>query len=339
MANEQKQSIDTDVKEGEINQPEPSAKKSLPLWIALVVVLLASIGLSGWLYQQQRQQQDQSQVELTQLQTERQSLLSQLERTQNQLAELQTSQQSLSTAVGELTARQQSPTDDVMTQWQLREVEFLLNIANQRAVLAKDVVGAMQALQMADSKIKQLDDFQLHPLQEKIAEEMAALQAVAKVDVAAIGIQLQTAINRVDNLRVVNGPQTDSSSAQNQNADDEASSRWQQAAADIWQQVRSLVVIRHNENSDNAVLVPEQRYFLYQNLKLQLESARLSLLKADEAGYKHSLATAVEWLNQYFVGDERDAMLASLTALQDKSIVINIPDISGSLKWLKEFQQ
>ena len=87
------------------------------------------------------------------------------------------------------------------------------------------------------------------------------------------------------------------------------------------------------------MLVPEQRYFLYQNLRLQLESARLALLNADASSYKHSLQTAVSWLERYFAGDERDAMLNTLNALQQQQIEIAIPDISASLNWLKEYQR
>jgi uroporphyrin-3 C-methyltransferase len=118
-----------------------------------------------------------------------------------------------------------------------------------------------------------------------------------------------------------------------------AETSWRQAVSDIWQQMRSLVVIRHDETGEAAVLVPEQRYFLYQNLRLQLESARLALLNADSNSYQHSLQTAVSWLEKYFTGDERDAMLNSLRDLQGKQVDVAIPAISESLDWIKEYQQ
>jgi uroporphyrin-3 C-methyltransferase len=63
------------------------------------------------------------------------------------------------------------------------------------------------------------------------------------------------------------------------------------------------------------------------------------LFQSDATGFKQSLHTAITWLEQYFVGDERDAMLANLKALQQTEINIAVPDISGSLVWLKEYQQ
>ncbi len=88
-----------------------------------------------------------------------------------------------------------------------------------------------------------------------------------------------------------------------------------------------------------AVLAPEQRYFLYQNLRLQLESARLALLNPDTDSFQHSLKTAITWLEHYFTGDERDAMLETLNSLAEQNIDVSIPDISGSLNWLEEYQQ
>lgn len=119
----------------------------------------------------------------------------------------------------------------------------------------------------------------------------------------------------------------------------ESDAGWKQALDDIWQQMRSLVVIRHDQTGETAVLVPEQRYFLYQNLRLQLESARLALLNADNDNYQHSLQTAIDWLQQYFTGEQRDALLNTLKKLQDAQINISIPAISGSLNWLEEYQQ
>ncbi len=64
-----------------------------------------------------------------------------------------------------------------------------------------------------------------------------------------------------------------------------------------------------------------------------------ALLNADATSYQHSLNTAADWLRQYFTGDERDAMLTMVQTLQQENIAIAIPDISGSLNWLEEYQR
>ena len=75
---------------------------------------------------------------------------------------------------------------------------------------------------------------------------------------------------------------------------------------------------------------------MYQNLRLKLETARLALLERREGSYHDSLTSAEKWLKQYFIGEERDAALATLTALNSETITVTMPDISASLVWLKE---
>ena len=43
-----------------------------------------------------------------------------------------------------------------------------------------------------------------------------------------------------------------------------------------------------------------------------------------------------EELKQYFIGEERDAVLMTLAALNSEKITVTMPDISASLVWLKE---
>jgi len=167
-----------------------------------------------------------------------------------------------------------------------------------------------------------------------------SLQSLTTLDIPGMAIQLQTLAAHVDKLRVKKGPEVDfSESPDTADITSTETPAWKQAISDIWQQLRSLVVIRHDQTGEAAVLAPEQRYFLYQNLRLQLESARLALLNADNNSFQHSLKTAITWLDQYFTGEERDAMLASLNSLAEQKIDVSIPDISGSLNWLEEYQQ
>jgi len=337
--NNDKQQIDANVQDGEIlNQKTAQPAINRPLWIALAVVVLLVLVISGWFYQQLQQQK--TQIEATaSLQTDIISLEQTLSQREQQLSALQTQHQTLSDTLSEFMARDSLTSAEVKKTWALQEIEYLLNVANQRALLANDVAGAHQALTLADQQIQALADYRLHPLRALIAEELMALDALADIDRQGMALKLQTAANHVQRLRVKKGPEVDTAMLQAETESAVVESGWQQAVSDIWQQLRSLVVIRHDQTGEAAVLVPEQRYFLYQNLRLQLESARLALLNADNSSYQHSLQTAMSWLEKYFTGDERDAMLNSLRDLQGKQVDVALPDISASLDWIKEYQQ
>lgn len=336
--NENKQQIDDNVQDAEL-VTEKAAANNKAVWIALALLLLLMLGSAIWQYQQINSQQQQQTEQFNTLEGELATLQSSSELHQRQFMELGEQLKAQSKKLDEFMSRETLTSEELKRTWALQEIEYLLNVANQRALLAHDVDGAIRALEMADKQIQAMSDYRLHPLRALIAEEVMDLEALADIDTAGIAIKLQTAAKHVQTLRVKKGPEVEFDESQNMPSATESDAGWKQALDDIWQQMRSLVVIRHDQTGETAVLVPEQRYFLYQNLRLQLESARLALLNADNDNYQHSLQTAINWLQQYFTGDQRDALLNTLKKLQDAQINISIPNISGSLNWLEEYQQ
>ena len=69
---------------------------------------------------------------------------------------------------------------------------------------------------------------------------------------------------------------------------------------------------------------------------MKLEIARTALLGGREEIYHDSLTSAEHWLEQYFIGKESDAVLASVRSLNAIKITVVMPDISASLAWLKK---
>lgn len=338
--NENKQQIDDNVQDATLAADEKAVTQShKPVWIALIILFLLVLAGGGWLYQQITRDQQQQAERFSSFNDALTTVQSASSDQQRELIALNEQLQAQSDKLDEFISRETLTSEELKRTWALQEIEYLLNIANQRALLAHDVDGAIRALEMADKQIQAMSDYRLHPLRALIAEEVMDLEALADIDAAGIAIKLQTAANHVQTLRVKKGPEVEFDESQSMPSATESEAGWKQALDDIWQQMRSLVVIRHDQTGETAVLVPEQRYFLYQNLRLQLESARLALLNADNDNYQHSLQTAIDWLQQYFTGEQRDALLNTLKKLQDAQINISIPTISGSLNWLEEYQQ
>ena len=317
------------------------AKKPWFTWLFIVLLVIAS-GYLFWL--QTEQQKVVSSLEAKLAETSRianddstleAKIALQAEQTKTAVEAVEAQREIISQEMKTLADSLQLSNAEIKQQWALAEVNGLLNTANQQLLLAGNVKAALKAIELADKRVEQLDDFRLHPLRSLLAMEKMRLEEITDVDIEGMVLQLQTAINQADQLQVVSGPavaQIDSSEQQSA----EAEPTWKQAVDGVWQEIRSLVVIRHKQDGSAAVLVPEQRYFLYQNLKLKLETARFALLRFDVSLFKDSVNSAIDWLNEYFVGSERDAMIGSLTALQQVSISQELPDISGSSTWLKQ---
>jgi uroporphyrin-3 C-methyltransferase len=107
---------------------------------------------------------------------------------------------------------------------------------------------------------------------------------------------------------------------------------------DLWQGFKSMMVIRHHDKPIAAMLPPEQRYFLIQNLRLKLEGAKAALLGRDAAFFRDNLTAASAWVEQYFALESPEVrdFQQQLETLSDEQIAPTLPDITGSLRVLQE---
>jgi uroporphyrin-3 C-methyltransferase len=318
-----------------------SSKKTWISWL-LIIVLFIGCGSLFWLYIEQQKQLSELTSELSEVsrvanddsQIEA-KIAKQAKQTEAAVAALDEQRDALTQDMKKLAESLQLSNAEIQRQWALAEVNGLLNTANHQLLLAGNVKAALKAIELADKRVEELDDYSLHPLRALLASEKMALKELADTDIEGMVLQLQTAINQVDQLQVVSGPAV-AQINETEVVQPSSEPSWKQAVNGIWQEIRSLVVIRHKQDGSAAVLLPEQRYFLYQNLMLKLETARFALLRYDVSLFKDSLSSATTWLNDYFVGNERDAMISTLKAIQQVEVTQALPDISASSSWLKE---
>src|SRR5262249_58264930 len=67
---------------------------------------------------------------------------------------------------------------------------------------------------------------------------------------------------------------------------------WDRAWRAVWEELKGLVRVERLDASDRALIAPEGRVFLRENLKLRLLHARLALLQRDEAAFRGDLTPA-----------------------------------------------
>ncbi|MBL8524397.1 MAG: uroporphyrinogen-III C-methyltransferase, partial [Betaproteobacteria bacterium] len=106
---------------------------------------------------------------------------------------------------------------------------------------------------------------------------------------------------------------------------------------DLWHELKQLIRIRELDNGDPALLSPQQGYFLRENLKLRLLSARTALIARDETNYKEDMKLAREMLTRYFDPKAKVNVnaLALLKQLADNPLSIAAPDITASLNAMR----
>lgn len=225
--------------------------------------------------------------------------------------------------------------------WLMAEAEYLIQLANHRLLLEKDIATAAVALKAADARLAEVADPALLSIRKILANDLQTLNNIPTVDLAGLSVTLSALSNNIPNLPLrTPDPNTH---ILNQAEKTQASSDVKgikDLPAAIWNDIKSLIVIRNHEKPLQPLLAPDQHFFLIQNLALLLEQSRLALLNGHNEIYQERLATTEKWINQYFDTEHNVTrnMLASIDELQKFDIDPTLPDISSTFSAIKKYR-
>lgn len=216
--------------------------------------------------------------------------------------------------------------------WLLAEVEQTLNIASRELTLAGNVRAALIALQTADQRLARADKLQVVQLRRAITQDMERLKALPQVDVQGMSLKLDNLMALTSTLPL-SIPDTLIATDSTKAAAKTETSAISRFAADFWRDMQELVRIRRIDTSDSALLSPQQSYFLRENLKLRLLSARTALIARDDVNFKEDLRIARDMLAKYFDPKAKVNInaIAQLKQFADGPVSIAVPDITNSL--------
>ena len=102
----------------------------------------------------------------------------------------------------------------------------------------------------------------------------------------------------------------------------------------------SLVTVRRRVPEDQSLLSLDDKDYLRQGLWLQLESARLALMRNDASVYTGSLQRVNQTVEQFFHNGSSgvQALLLEITALKQVDIAPEMPDISAPWTQLRQLR-
>ena len=153
--------------------------------------------------------------------------------------------------------------------WLLAEAEYLLRLANQRLIMAGDVVAATALLNSADSILLELDEVSLHSARAAVATDLAALRAVPKVDVEGLYLRLAALIEQVQHLAIFELP------VQPARLEAAPAEDWQeklqQGYAEALHKLSDYIVIRRRDVPYEALMDPQWERMVRQNMRMLLE--------------------------------------------------------------------
>ena len=231
------------------------------------------------------QQQEKQAQELQQQQQSNAAIRQQMQK----LPTMQDALQQLSASVEKVYLQ----LDRNLASWALEEVEQLVLLANYRLALNADTGAAIVALKLADQRLLETGDPGAIASREQLAKDILQLQAIEPLDITGLALQLGELIRQAEHFPLLEAAFGLASAADSATTESTTEgTNWKRNLDEVWQDVQALVRIQNIDEPAAPLMAPEQRFYLRENLKLNLASARLALLQKDQENFKQSVAAA-----------------------------------------------
>ncbi len=219
-------------------------------------------------------------------------------------------------------------------QWALAEIEQVLLTAAQQLQLAGNVKAAIIALEGADIRLQRLDKPQFTALRRAIAADLAKLRAVPSLDEVGASARIEALVTGIPNWPLASAQTSEAAPVPR------VQKPGMSLGQEVWTELTRIVQIRRVDRNEAVLLPPDQAYFLRENLRLRLLSARLALLSQDQATFGTDLRAAADMLTRYF--NTRDdgvaAALKEIKRLSQLQIASKLPGIDASLAALDAYK-
>ena len=227
--------------------------------------------------------------------------------------------------------------DGARDAWLIAEAEYYMQIANAQLQLANNPQLAALALGMADERVVQMSNPALIDVRRAISDELAALDVMEKPDIAGATMTLASLARVVESLPLASASK---STDDEQESVGEEASGMKRAWSSMKNAMSGLVKVTPPDQAKLALMSPDVEFFLRSNLALQLQSARLALLRGEQAAFEQALDDTSALMSQYFDGESAQVASAQETLVEIRSNVFAsaAPDISGSLQLLRQFR-
>lgn len=220
--------------------------------------------------------------------------------------------------------------------WLLAEAEYYMQIANAQLQLAGNPHLATLALSLADERILQMANPALTDIRRALSNELRSLEIMDKPDTAGVTLTLASLAAVVDSLPL---RQEIARSGDDATATDTELSGTDRALESLKSAMSKAVSVRRVDETVQPLIAPEAQYFLRANLALQLQAARLAMLRGEEQLFQQSLDDATAWLREYYNTGSApvQSALQTIADIRESAFTVAAPDISESLRLLRQY--
>jgi uroporphyrin-3 C-methyltransferase len=206
----------------------------------------------------------------------------------------------------------------------------------------------MEALTAANQRFKTVDENSFRGVQEMVQENIATLRGQDLPDHSALAHRIVEMEERLAGLPLsIDSQLADLKEkvkpklGDPESGEESADPWWRRASTVAMSQLKDIVVVRRERSDKLPLLTPAEEYFLFQNLRMQLEAMRVALLSNEVDSYLESNTQAQKWVRTYFDTDNEQvaAFIQELKKLKDIKLDPYLPDITNTLQAFQEVME
>jgi uroporphyrin-3 C-methyltransferase len=212
------------------------------------------------------------------------------------------------------------------------DIDAAVRVAMQQSALTGSAEPLVATLKQADERLARYNEPRLETVRRAVARDLDRVKAMGVIDISALAIKLDEAVRMVEELPLLSQPEPRRDSPRppavapstpqlpRHGAPAVAEipawlrpwlEHWDVLAERVWGEAKSLVRVTRIDHPEAMLLLPEQAYFLRENLKLRLLNARLALLSRQFDTAQGDLQVAQGAIERYFDRNSRRTQLAT----------------------------
>lgn len=214
-------------------------------------------------------------------------------------------------------------------EWGLNETLYILRLASHRLLIERDVSGTIAALDIASTRLHELNDSRLLPIRESISRQIQKLKTVPDPDWVGISLQLNNLLGRVrqDSFDVRPTP-NQRSEPREPDPQESQPKLWQKLTGQVKDFIDDSITITRKASPSSQSAEHREGTQTHEFLQARLLSAKYALASRNSQGYHHELESALTWLETSAPLSNTSELADELRALNSVNLEPELPDIS-----------
>lgn len=215
----------------------------------------------------------------------------------------------------------------------------LLTLANINIIYTKNFQAALELLTAVDNELKNLDDPNLIPVRQTIANDRDKIQNIALPDPVLILSTLTTLENRIG--LVSSHTLSPSHFIHSNHETNNSTITWKNKIAEVLNNIRGYVVIRYHDKPIQPVWSPAQSILFQQNIHVFIQQAKIATLQQNQGLFDDALKQLNALVTEHC--DTRSAQVMNihktLSQLRTSVIVPDAFNVNDAIVALKLVQK